>query len=242
METARITEPLSTQKAPTVPSYQDEVWESTWKRRSAGLWAGVLTGAMVGSVIGALACLSTVMVGVSVASAVALMPIVLPAVMIAGIGMGMTVFTAVGAPAGAVAHGLKVQDERNRECDNASGALGQKKEKLKRNWDWRVAIPAFITAAAVGALFASTGGLGAVAAISGSAITDIVGTGLAAKTTTCLIVSSFGLYGTLFSFNMPKFSYKSPILWARSCQDGSSTKDWQMRLISPLNQPQHHSA
>ena len=199
--------------AKSIKSYQDELWISSWKRRAAGLWAGTLCGTGYGAAIGALACLSTILVGMSAGAALALLPVVVPAMMVVGIGSGIALFTSVGAPSGAVAHGLKEQDKRWEE----SGLVDTKDvgdgEKGKKFFNWKIAAAGFVMAALVGAVFIASGGLGGIfapaiipsvtTAVTAAAATSGIS---AASAINCMIISVFGLFGSQFGFNGPKIS------------------------------------
>jgi hypothetical protein len=208
----------------SVKSYQDEVWISSWKRRSAGLWAGTLCGAGYGAAIGTLACLSTVFVGMTGGAALALLPVVVPAMTVVGIGSGIAVFTAVGAPSGAVAHGLKEQDKRWEDSGLIDESKKEEKEKGKKFFNWKIAAAGFVMAGLVGAAFIASGGLGGLFApaiipsISTAINTAIAMPGVtasAAAVTNCLIISVFGLFGAQFGFDGPSISLKATNLMGK---------------------------
>lgn len=222
----------------TVKSYQDEVWISTWKRRSASLWAGALTGLVVGAGIGGLACLSTALLeALTLSTAIALMPVVVPALAMFGVTAGIATFTTVGASSGAVAHGLKEQDKRKLRPGEEPPSVRPAKERPLINW--KVAITAGLAAAAMGGIFVMSGGFGVIGALSGAvdtAITAAAGAplieGLVASTVNTLTVSSFALFGTLFSVDMPKISnqltnFMGSFLSGRLFEEGVKTSIYQ---------------
>lgn len=182
-----------------VKSYQDEVWLSSWKRRSAGMWAGTLCGAGFGAGIAAVSCLAT-----TVITGAALLPMlatIVPAMAVLGIGLGIGAFTLVGATSGAVAHGLKVQDKRNREAGKATEqAIEEPKKNSVPFLNWKVAVAGFALAAPVGWLFAATG---AAAGLGGAVLG---GLHLSQAAMTCLSVMTFGLNGAIFGLDGPKIS------------------------------------
>jgi hypothetical protein len=199
----------------SVKSYQDQIWISSWKRRSAGLWAGTLCGAGYGAAIGALACLSTILVGMTGGAALSLIPVIVPAMMVVGIGSGIAVFTGVGAPSGAVAHGLKEQDKRWAESGLVDTKDKDDDEKGKKFFNWKIAVAGFVMAGLVGAVFIASGGLAGIFATgAASSISAAIGTAVglpgvtasAAAVTNCLVLSVFGLFGAQFGFNGPKIS------------------------------------
>ncbi|MDX2074560.1 MAG: hypothetical protein SFX19_09405 [Alphaproteobacteria bacterium] len=95
-----------------VPSYQDEVWTGTWKRRAGALWGLMGLAMVVGAVIGLLAPLFPILGGMPAVEAVALIPKSIAIFSAIGISTGLAIGSVMGPSAGASAAAIREYERR----------------------------------------------------------------------------------------------------------------------------------
>ncbi len=104
--------------------YRRDIFKTSWKIRSQGLWAGGAIGLFFGAIIGALTLASTLIVGVSLASIGAMFLPVVAAFAISGMVAGVAAVSLVGANVGAAVGAEKVKD-RKRLLNSPEQALAE---------------------------------------------------------------------------------------------------------------------